>query len=131
MESREFVEIMKALNNINDEIKENRKETRLLRSEFEQERDENRKRWEKNEKRWEENDKRWNENDKRWEENDKRWKQNDKRWEENDKKWEEIHIDMARNKKDIENILWSFQCSIESMFENHENRIKRLEKICV
>ena len=50
------VPILRAINDLREEVRENKKELKEMR---------------------EENNKRWDENDKRWEENDKKWKQND------------------------------------------------------
>ena len=65
MNSDEIVlPILRAINDLRDEVKENKREIRDMREE--------------NNKRWDENDKRWNENNKRWDENDKRLDINEK-----------------------------------------------------
>ena len=90
------VQTTKAINDLREEVRENKREiqkSREIENEHWQENlrrwNENDKKWEQNEKRWEENERRWEQNEKRWEENDKKWEQNEKRWEENDKRWEE------------------------------------------
>lgn len=114
MYSNETTEILKAINTLIDEVRENKME---LKEEMARDREENRRRWEENERRWEQNDKRWEENERRWKENDKRWEANEKRW--------------KQNTKDICNILWSFQTSIEDVLKKHEKRIEALEKVCL
>ncbi len=54
MKSEEFVQILKAINNLADEVRD--------------EKIQNKKRWQENEKRWQENAKLWQENNKSWEE---------------------------------------------------------------
>lgn len=54
MQGEEMVQILKIVNDLRDDIRENRREIKLNR-------EQNEKRWEKNEKRWEENEKRWEE----------------------------------------------------------------------
>lgn len=83
---------------------------------------------EENNKRWEQNEKRWEENDRRWEENERRWEENDRRWEENEKRWDRLYRKLNKDKEDIEEILWSFQTSTESMYKSNLQRIERLEK---
>lgn len=62
------------------------------------------------------------------EENNKRWEQNEKRWEENERRWDRLHRKLNKDKEDIEEILWSFQTSTESMYKSNLQRIERLEK---
>ena len=62
------------------------------------------------------------------EENNKRWEQNEKRWEENEKRWDRLYRKLNKDKEDIEEILWSFQTSTESMYKSNLQRIERLEK---
>ena len=56
--------ILRAINDLREEVRDNKREIREMREE--------------NNKRWDENDKRWEENDKRWEENSELWKNNEK-----------------------------------------------------
>lgn len=58
------VPILRAINDLREEVRDNKREIREMREE--------------NNKRWDENDKRWDENDKRWEENSELWKNNEK-----------------------------------------------------
>ena len=108
MSNNEMVQILKAINDLRDEVRENKK-------------DEDR-RWEENERRWEENERRWQENDRRWEENERRWQENEKRWKDSDQK-------RSEDVRHIENILWSFQTSIEKMFESDRKRLTRIEEV--
>ena len=62
-----LVEILKIVNDLKEEVKENRREIQKSR--------------EIEEAHWQENLRRWKENDKKWEENEKRWEENEKRWE--------------------------------------------------
>ena len=103
-----LLQILKTLNDFKADIKEDIKEIKIE--------------LKKNEKRWEENEKRWKENQKRWEENDRKW-------EENNKRWEKYEIQRKQGVIDICNILWSYQTSIEKMFEQQNKRIERLEDL--
>ena len=58
------VPILRAINDLREEVRDNKREIREMREE--------------NNKRWDENDKRWDENDKRWEENSELWRNNEK-----------------------------------------------------
>ena len=102
MNSEEFVQILKAINNLTDELRDEKKKNEI--------------RWENNEKRWEENERRWQENERRWQENEKRWKE----YRENRKK----------DKEDIFNIILTFQDSVEKMYKENKERIIRIEKRC-
>ena len=62
-----LVQILKIVNDLKEDVKENRKEIQKSREIEEAHWQENLRRWERNEKRWEENEKRWKDNDKRWE----------------------------------------------------------------
>lgn len=110
-----LVQILKTLNDFKADMKEDIHEIK-------EELKENRKRWEQNEKRWKENDK-------RWEENNKRWAENEKKWEENEQKWKKYEIQRKQGVTDICNILWSYQTSIEKMFNQQNKRIQRLEDL--
>jgi hypothetical protein len=92
-------ETTKAINDLREEVKENKIEIQKSREIEEAHWQENLRLWKENDKRWEENNKRWEENDKRWEENNKRWEENDKRWEENNKRWEENNKRWEENKQ--------------------------------
>lgn len=58
------VPILRAINDLREEVRDNKREIREMREE--------------NNKRWDENDKRWEENNRRWEENSELWKNNEK-----------------------------------------------------
>ena len=108
-----MLEILKIVNSLKDDIQQCREDIKQCREDIKQTREELTKFREESEKRWEENQKRWEENKKRWEENEKRW--------------DEYRKNRKKDKEDIINILWSFQTSIEKMFEAHDKRITRLE----
>lgn len=76
-----LVQILKIVNDLKDDVKENRKEIQKSREIEEAHWQENVRRWNENDKKWEENNRRWEENERRWEENENRWKQNEARWE--------------------------------------------------
>lgn len=124
-----LLQILKTLNDFKADIKEDINEIKEELKENKKRWEENDKKWEQNEKRWEENDKRWKENEKRWEENQKLWRENNKRWEENNRKWEKYEIQRKQGVTDICNILWSYQTSIERMFDLQNKRIERLEDL--
>lgn len=109
MNSEEFVQILKAINNLTDEIRDEKK---------------------KNEIRWENNEKRWEENERRWKENEKRWEENERRWKENNKLWEEYRKNRKQDKNDIFNIILTFQNSVENMYKENKERIIKIEKMC-
>ena len=92
------VPILRAINDLREEVRDNKREIREMREE--------------NNKRWDENDKRWEENDKRWEENRKRWEENEKRWKENDKRWEKYEIDRKTDHRELLDILTQFDRTI-------------------
>ena len=58
------VPILRAINDLREEVRDNKREIREMR-------EENNKRWDENDKRWEENNKRWDENNIRWEKYEK------------------------------------------------------------
>ena len=116
MNSEEFVQILKAINNLTDELRDEKKKNEI--------------RWKNNEKRWEENERRWKENEKRWEENERRWEENEKRWKENNKLWEEYRKNRKQDKNDIFNIILTFQNSVENMYKENKERIIKIEKMC-
>ena len=71
MRDDQFTQLLRAINNVRDDLKE---EMRSFKNEM---------------------NRRWDENDKRWKENDKRWEENDKKWEENRKELDKIHEKIA------------------------------------
>ena len=86
-----LVQILKVVNDLKEDVKENRKEIQKSR--------------EIEEAHWQENLRRWNEND-------NKWKENDKRWEENKKLWAEYRKNRKQDREDILNILLSYDISI-------------------
>lgn len=102
MKSDEMVQILKAINILTEEV-----------------RDEKRK-----------NEKRWEENEKRWQENQIRWEENEKRWQENQKLWEEYRRNRKKDKQDIFNIILTFQDSVEKMYKENQERIIKIENNC-
>jgi len=94
-----LVQILKIVNDLKEDVKENRREIQKSREIEEAHWQENLRRWKENDKKWEENDRRWKENDKRWEENKKLWQENNKQWEENKKLWQENNKQWEENKK--------------------------------
>ena len=57
------IPILRAINDLREEVRDNKREIREMR-------EENNRRWDENDKRWEENRRRWEENDRRWEKSD-------------------------------------------------------------
>ncbi len=122
MSNNEMVQILKAINDLRDEVRENKKDE-------DRRWEQNEKRWEENDRRWEENERRWEENERRWQENDRRWEENERRWQENEKRWKDSDQKRSEDVRHIENILWSFQTSIEKMFESDRQRLTRIEEV--
>ena len=123
MNSEEFVQILKAINILTEELRDEKKKNEIRW-------ENNEKRWEENERRWKENEKRWEENERRWKENEKRWEENERRWKENNKLWEEYRKNRKQDKNDIFNIILTFQNSVENMYKENKERIIKIEKMC-
>ena len=85
---------MKAINDLREEVRENKREIQKSR-EIEA------AHWQENLRLWKENDKKWEQNEKRWKENDKRWAENRKQWAENKQLWEEYRQNRIRDRKDL------------------------------
>ena len=100
------VPILRAINDLREEVRENKKELKEMR---------------------EENNKRWDENDKRWEENNRRWDENDKRWEENDKKWKQNDINRERDHQEILDIFINYDISISKKLR--DPNVEKMKKI--
>lgn len=100
-----LVEILKIVNDLKDDVKENRREIQKSR-EIEE------AHWQENLRRWNENDIRWEENKKRWEKNEKRWEENEKRWEENEKHWEKYETNRKADRKFLLDTLTYYDISI-------------------
>ena len=95
MNSEEFVQILKAINNLTDELRDEKKKNEI-----------------------------------RWKNNEKRWEENERRWQENKKLWEEYRKNREKDKKDIFNIILTFQNSVENMYKENKERIINIEKRC-
>ena len=109
------VPILRAINNLREEVRDNKREIREMREE--------------NNKRWDENDKRWDENDKRWEENNKRWDENDKRWEENNIRWEKYKKDRERDHKEILDLFIRYDAAVsKKLGDSNANKMLKLLK---
>lgn len=114
MKDEQFTQILRAINDVRDDVKEFKNEMN---------------------RRWDENDKRWDENDKRWKENEKRWKENDKRWEETEKKLATIQKDVDKANETIErrfhdtlDVFQSYEESVEEMYQENRQKIIGLQK---
>lgn len=108
MGNDDVLQILKAINDLREEVRENKREIQKSR-EIE---------------------------NIHWQENQKLWKQNEKEHLEFRKEIEslksdvkEIKSDMKQDKKHIEDILWSFQTSVENMFNENKREIRELQKI--
>ena len=124
MEQNEIiVPILKAINDLRDEVRENRQEIKKMKVEIQSIRTENEARWNKHE-----------EETRRQRAEDKadleRIRAEDKaEWmkiREQDRKEDEERAN--RNVEQITNILYSFQSSVENMYMDNRRRIERLEK---
>ena len=122
-------EILTIVNDLKDEVKENRKEIQKSREIEEAHWQENLRRWNENDKKWEENNRRWDENDKRWEENERRWDENDKRWEENDKRWDKYEINRQSDRKFLLDTLTIYDISISEQLG--DPNVEKMKKIVV
>ena len=114
------VQTTKAINDLREEVRENKREIQKSR-EIENEH------WQENLRRWNENDKKWEENERRWEENERRWKENDKRWEENKKLWEQNEINRAKDKQDLIDVLLRYDISISTQLG--DKNVQNMKKI--
>ena len=104
MRDEQFTQILRAINDVRDDVKEFKHEM----------------------------NKRWEENDKRWEENDKRWKENDKRWEENNNKLilikKELEEKIEQRYRDTIKIFDRYEISIENMYQENKQKLINIEK---
>ena len=114
------VQTVKYINDLREEVRENKREIQKSR-EIENEH------WQENLRRWNENDKKWEENERRWEENERRWKENDKRWEENKKLWEQNEINRAKDKQDLIDVLLRYDISISTQLG--DKNVQNMKKI--
>ena len=107
------VQTVRAINDLREEVKENKREIKKSR--------------EIEEAHWQENLRRWNENDKKWQENDKRWEENKKQWEENHKAWQEYRRNRKKDRNDILDILVRYDISISEQL--HDTNAKKMRKL--
>lgn len=108
-----LVEILKIVNDLKDDVKENRREIQKSR--------------EIEEAHWQENLRRWNENDKKWEENKRRWEENDKRWEINEKRWERYEANRKEDRKFLLDTLTLYDISISEQLG--DPNVEKMRKI--
>lgn len=132
-----LVEILKIVNNLRDEQKENKKEILEKFNGLEEQVKENKREiqksreieeahWQENLRRWKENDKKWEENNRRWDENNKRWEENDKNWKENKKLWAEYKENRKQDRTELLDILTSYDISISRQLGD-----KNVEKMII
>lgn len=121
MKEEQFTQILRAINDVRDDVKEFKNEMN--------------RRWDENDKRWEENERRWKDNDKRWEENERRWKDNDKRWEETEKKLiliqkkvDKVNATVERRFHDTLDVFDYYENSVEELYQDNRQKIIDLQK---
>ena len=96
---------VKAINDLREEVRENKREIQKSR--------------EIEEAHWQENLRCWNENERRWEENDRLWA-------ENKQKWKEYKKNRIQDKNDLIKILSSYEYSIsKSLGDPNTEKIKQ------
>jgi len=101
-----LVQILKIVNDLKEDVKENRREIQKSR--------------EIEEAHWQENLRRWNENDKKWE-------ANEKRWEENRQKWEKYEINRKADRKFLLDTLTNYDLSIsEKLGDPNVEKMKKI-----
>ena len=118
-----IVPILKAINDLRDDVRENRQEIKEIKVELKNIRTENEERWNKHE----EETRRQRAEDKK--EIEKMRAEDKAEWmkiREQDRKEDEERAN--RNVEQITNILYSFQSSVENMYMDNRRRIERLEK---
>ena len=107
MKEDQFTQILRAINDVRDDVKEFKNEMN---------------------RRWDENDRRWDENDKRWAENEKRWKANDKEISSIRNELQKINERIEKRYKDTLGIFEAYENSVENMYQENRERIIVLEK---
>ena len=122
-----LVEILKIVNDLKDDVKENRREIQKSREIEEAHWQENLRRWNENDKKWEDNKRRWDENEKHWEENERRWKENDNRWEINEKRWERYEVNRKEDRKFLLDTLTIYDISISEQLG--DPNVEKMRKI--
>ena len=108
-----LVQILKIVNDLKEDVKENRREIQKSR--------------EIEEAHWQENLRRWNENDKKWKENEKRWEENERRWEENEKRWAVYEVNRKEDRKILLEILTNYDISISKQLK--DPNVEKMKKI--
>lgn len=92
------VPILRAINDLREEVRDNKREIREMREE----------------------------NNRRWEENDRRWEENKKQWRENNKLWKEYKENRKSDRKELLDILLRYDISISTQLEDKKvGKMKR------
>ena len=103
------IPILRAINDLREEVRDNKREIREMR---------------------EENNRRWDENDKRWEENDRRWDENDKRWEENRRRWEKSDNDRKSDHDEVMDLFIKYDIAVSrKLGDPNADKMKRFLKV--
>ena len=103
------IPILRAINDLREEVRDNKREIREMR---------------------EENNRRWDENDKRWEENDRRWDENDKRWEENNRRWEKSDNDRKSDHDEVMDLFIKYDIAVSrKLGDPNADKMKRFLKV--
>lgn len=100
MNDDQFTQILRAINDVRDDLKDFKKQMNS----------------------------RWDANDKRWEENDKRWRENEKKLEAINKKLEKTNEKVDKHYKEMRSAFDAYEKSIENMYQDNRKRIITLEK---
>lgn len=100
MKDEQFTQILRAINNVREDVKEFKDEM----------------------------NKRWKENERRWDENNNKWKENDKSLAEIRKELERIEGKVDRNYKGIFKVFESYEASVESMYQENKQKIVAIQK---
>ena len=103
------IPILRAINDLREEVRDNKREIREMR---------------------EENNRRWDENDKRWEENNRRWDENDKRWEENNRRWEKSDNDRKSDHDEVMDLFIKYDIAVSrKLGDPNADKMKRFLKV--
>ena len=103
------IPILRAINDLREEVRDNKREIREMR---------------------EENNRRWDENDKRWEENDRRWDENDKRWEKNRRRWEKSDNDRKSDHDEVMDLFIKYDIAVSrKLGDPNADKMKRFLKV--
>lgn len=104
MKDNQFIQLLRAINNVRDDLKD---EMRDFKNEM---------------------NRRWDENDKRWEENERRWIEVDKKLEDINKRIDKTNEKVDTNYKKLCSAFDAYENSIENMYQDNRQRIIILEK---